>query len=146
MLILQLLSVRSTNKFRNWSVLASQLQTALLTNRPASIPAIIYENVNQLVATVSSVHNQLSTLEEERNSLQALARIGSLVNSSLEVDEVLQVVMDTIVRLTGAERGFLMLKDGQERARHAHRPQLGTRIDRSFRVCYQPYGHRPRSR
>ncbi|HEX2995552.1 MAG TPA: adenylate/guanylate cyclase domain-containing protein, partial [Anaerolineales bacterium] len=29
----------------------------------------------------------------------------------LEVDEVLQIVMDTIVRLTGAERGFLMLRD-----------------------------------
>ncbi len=105
-------------------VLASSLQTALLTNRPASIPAIIYDNVNQLVATVSSVHNQLSTLEEERNSLQALARIGSLVNSSLEVDEVLQVVMDTIVRLTGAERGFLMLKDGQD--------ELAMRIARNW--------------
>jgi hypothetical protein len=32
-----------------------------------------------------------------------------VINSTLELDEVLQVVMDTIVRLTEAERGFLML-------------------------------------
>ena len=39
----------------------------------------------------------------------ALAEITRVVNSSLELDEVLRIVMDTIVRLTGAERGFLML-------------------------------------
>jgi adenylate cyclase len=104
--------------------LAGQLQSALLTNRPASIPANIYESVNQLVAMVSSIHNQLGTVEEERISLQALARIGSLVNSSLEVDEVLQVVMDTIIRLTGAERGFLMLREGQD--------ELAMRIARNW--------------
>ena len=104
--------------------LAGQLQAALLTNRPASIPTNVYENFNHLVAIVNSVHKQLSTLEEERISLQALARIGSLVNSSLEVDEVLQVVMDTIIRLTGAERGFLMLKNGQD--------ELSMRIARNW--------------
>ena len=104
--------------------LAGQLQTALLSSRPASIPASVYESVNQLVATVGSIHHQINTLEEERNSLQALARIGSLVNSSLEVDEVLQVVMDTIIRLTGAERGFLMLKNGRD--------ELAMRIARNW--------------
>ena len=43
--------------------------------------------------------------------LQALAGIGQVVNFTLEVDEVLQIVMDTIVRLTGAERGFLIFSE-----------------------------------
>jgi PAS domain S-box-containing protein len=43
--------------------------------------------------------------------LQALADIGRIVNSSLELNDVLRIVMDTIIRLTDAERGFLMLKD-----------------------------------
>jgi len=30
------------------------------------------------------------------------------------LNEVLRIVMDTIIRLTGAERGFLMLRDEQE--------------------------------
>ena len=49
--------------------------------------------------------------EQQFSHLQALAGIGQVVNSTLEVDEVLQIVMDTIVRLTEAERGFLMLRD-----------------------------------
>ncbi|NIR66806.1 MAG: GAF domain-containing protein, partial [Gammaproteobacteria bacterium] len=41
--------------------------------------------------------------------MKALADIASVVNSTLEINEVLRIVMDTIIRLTGAERGFLML-------------------------------------
>jgi PAS domain S-box-containing protein len=44
-------------------------------------------------------------------SMRALVNVGQVVNSSLELDEVLELVMDTIVRLTGAERGFLMLRN-----------------------------------
>jgi PAS domain S-box-containing protein len=50
-------------------------------------------------------------LDAQHKNLTALANIGSVVNSSLELDEVLRIVMDNIVRLTGAERGFLMLRD-----------------------------------
>jgi PAS domain S-box-containing protein len=45
--------------------------------------------------------------------LLALTTTTQAVNSSLELDEVLQLVMDTIVRLTETERGFLMLRDLQ---------------------------------
>jgi GAF domain-containing protein len=41
--------------------------------------------------------------------LQALARTSALITSSLELDHVLGSVMDTIVKLTGAERAYLML-------------------------------------
>jgi GAF domain-containing protein len=40
-----------------------------------------------------------------------LVRTLSLINSSLELGKVLEEVMDTVVRLTGAERGYLMLLD-----------------------------------
>src|SRR6266498_3265748 len=53
----------------------------------------------------------LIPFEQRFSHLQALAGIGQVINSTLEVDEVLQIVMDTIVRLMGAERGFLMLRD-----------------------------------
>jgi PAS domain S-box-containing protein len=56
--------------------------------------------------------------------MQALAGIGEVVNSTLELDQVLQIVMDTIVRLMGAERGFLMLRD--------ERGQMVTRIARNW--------------
>jgi PAS domain S-box-containing protein len=45
------------------------------------------------------------------DNLIALTDIIQAINSSLEVNEVLRIVMDTIVRLTRAERGFLMLRN-----------------------------------
>jgi adenylate cyclase len=75
---------------------------------------------------LKSLENSLAQLseiiipfEQRYSHLQALAGIGQVVNSTLEVDEVLQVVMDTIIRLMGAERGFLMLRD--ERGEMANR-------------------------
>jgi len=60
-----------------------------------------------------------------------------VVNSSLELNEVLRIVMDTIIRLTGAERGFLMLRDekGQLSTRTA---RIGTRIGLTNGAVSQP--------
>ena len=46
-----------------------------------------------------------------QENMLALVEIGQVVNSSLELNQVLRIVMDTIVRLTRAERGFLMLRN-----------------------------------
>jgi PAS domain S-box-containing protein len=45
-----------------------------------------------------------------QDNLGALNDVIQAINSSLELDEVLRIVMDTIVRLVRAERGFLMLR------------------------------------
>jgi PAS domain S-box-containing protein len=45
------------------------------------------------------------------DNLVALTDIIQAINSSLEIDEILRIVMDTIIRLTKAERGFLMLRN-----------------------------------
>jgi adenylate cyclase len=45
----------------------------------------------------------------ERQS--ALTDVIQAINSTLELDEVLRIVMDNIIRLMKAERGFLMLRD-----------------------------------
>lgn len=69
------------------------------------------EQLKALENSLSRVSEILIPFEQRYSHLQALAGIGQVVNSTLEVDEVLQIVMDTIVRLMGAERGFLMLRD-----------------------------------
>ena len=43
--------------------------------------------------------------------LAALYEVSSQLGSSLDLPEVLNQVMDAIIQLTGAERGFLMLYD-----------------------------------
>ncbi|MCC7511521.1 MAG: GAF domain-containing protein, partial [Anaerolineae bacterium] len=53
----------------------------------------------------------VASTESQFRHLLALTEIGQAVNSTLELDEVLRIVMDNIVGLSRAERGFLMLKD-----------------------------------
>lgn len=69
------------------------------------------QQLTHLSSNLNRFSKQINQEAEERKNLQALANIGQVINSSLNPDEVLRIVMDTIVRLTGAERGFLMLKD-----------------------------------
>ncbi|MFN7036924.1 MAG: adenylate/guanylate cyclase domain-containing protein [Bellilinea sp.] len=83
----------------------------LQTNRPAALPPSFFETVFGINALVKKITAQFEELDEERRSLTALAGMAQVINTSLELNTVLQIVMDTIIRLTGAERGFLMLKD-----------------------------------
>ena len=82
------------------------------------------EGLKSLENSLERISEILIPFEQRFSHLQALAGIGQVVNSTLEVDEVLQIVMDTIVRLMGAERGFLMLRD--------ERGEMVTRIARNW--------------
>lgn len=52
-------------------------------------------------------------LSRDREALRGLYEVGQSVNSSLDLDEVLRLLMDQILQLTGAERAFLMLRNQQ---------------------------------
>lgn len=65
----------------------------------------------------------------EIDRLTTLYQIAQTINSSLDLDEVLDMVMDKVIEVTGAERGFLMLMDeaGQldfQVARHMARADI----------------------
>ncbi len=105
------------------SKLSGQIRNTLQIVR-ASLPPDTLEKLSNLESTLYQVSRQVITVEDERSKLLALANTTRAVNSSLELDEVLQLVMDTIVRLTEAERGFLMLRDSQG--------QMVTRIARNW--------------
>jgi adenylate cyclase len=94
------------------SKLAGQIRSNLQVVR-ASLPPDSIESLSNLEGTLYKVSQKVTAVEEERYKLLALATTTQAVNSSLELDEVLRLVMDTIVRLTEAERGFLMLRDSQ---------------------------------
>lgn len=90
-----------------------QLQAYLQQNRNLQFPPFMVNGINQLGGMMPQLRRTLATLEEERKSLRAYTKIGAVINSSLELEMVLQIVMDTLIRLTGAERGFLMLSDAK---------------------------------
>jgi adenylate cyclase len=90
---------------------ATELRDYLQKAKPRDLPATTLQNLDTLAETLTHLGERVETLEADHKNLTAVAKIGSVVNSSLELDEVLRIVMDNIVRLTGAERGFLMLRD-----------------------------------
>jgi PAS domain S-box-containing protein len=92
-------------------VSANKIRTTLQSTR-LELPSTTLLGLSQLESTLEQLGKQVGALESQYGQLLALAQIGQVVNSTLELDEVLRVVMDTIVRLTHAERGFLMLRDG----------------------------------
>lgn len=87
-----------------------KVNTTLQANTPGTVSFVI-DNLRHLAQYTHQLGEQVLKNEDERKDLLALADIGQVVNSSLKLHDVLRIVMDTIIRLTGAERGFLMLKD-----------------------------------
>ncbi len=90
---------------------AGTLRDALQKKKARDLPPNTVEGLTDLVEKLNKASLQIESFEAEHGNLMALANIGQVVNSSLEHDEVLRIVMDNIVRLTRAERGFLMLRN-----------------------------------
>ncbi len=58
-------------------------------------------------------------LPQSRELLQGLFEIGQAINQIQDPEELLRRVMDVAVETVGAERGFLVLREGPERVRVA---------------------------
>lgn len=87
-------------------------QAAVLTKLPAS-PDVLkaQQALLKMQSLMPRFQSSVDALAHERQALHALYEVGQAVNSTLELAEVLNQVMDRIIQLTGAERSFLMLRD-----------------------------------
>lgn len=54
-------------------------------------------------------------MQKQLVQMQELVHTSALITSSLEFDRVLEEVLDTVIKLTGAERAYLMLTQGENR-------------------------------
>ncbi len=75
------------------------------------LPKNVSDDLVNLETMLRLISEKIQNFQREHKNLLALVGIGQVVNSSLELEEVLRIVMDNIVQLTKAERGFLMLRD-----------------------------------
>jgi adenylate cyclase len=87
-----------------------------LQESPRNVPVVL-PDLEHLRHSLEKLDTQIRQFERERQRVFALADVSQVVNSTLELEEVLRIVMDTIIHLTGAERAFLMLKDTTGRLR-----------------------------
>lgn len=60
---------------------------------------------------IEDLERRIKAEEKERAQLNALQEVGAAINSSLDLNQVLNFVMDAIIRLTKAERAMLLLTD-----------------------------------
>ena len=67
--------------------------------------------VEALTDTVKDIQEVLQAYRRDYDRMNRMAETNRLLNTSLETKEVLQNVMDTIIAITGAERGFLMRRN-----------------------------------
>ena len=56
-----------------------------------------------------ALNTSISNLKRQRNEIETLYEIARVLNSTLDLDSVLQLVMDQVINVVNAERGFLML-------------------------------------
>ena len=90
-----------------------------------------------------ALNSSINILKRERNELETLYDIARVLNSTLEFDQVLRLVMEQVIQFVNAERGFLALinpmtneldftialdKQGQTIDRSAYRNSRGTVI------------------
>jgi putative nucleotidyltransferase with HDIG domain len=70
------------------------------------------EHIKALADAVGGLQNELTAqMVGGRDRLSTLMEISRVINSSLGLERVLEGVMDSLIALIQAERGFLMLKD-----------------------------------
>jgi signal transduction histidine kinase len=65
----------------------------------------------RLLPFLQSAQGDFSAIHRERQQLTTLFEVSQLVNSTLELNDLLEIVIDRAITVTGAERGFLMLRD-----------------------------------
>ncbi len=82
-----------------------------LRKRGVNLPPGSLDGLRTLKARIDTLSKQLGNSSLELKQLRALAETTAVVNSSQTTDEVLNQVIDTVIKLTGAERGYIVLKN-----------------------------------
>jgi putative nucleotidyltransferase with HDIG domain len=96
--------------------------TASLAKSGGPESANIIRDVSRIVQSLVDLEQAVSDqLKNKETQLGALMGIGKAINSSLGLKRVLEEVMDTLIELMRAERGFLVLREssGELRVRIA---------------------------
>lgn len=83
----------------------------LLRQRGLNLPMSAIDNLAMLDNKLTHVSRSLNDAQVQLRQLRQLASTSALINSEQETDAVLNEVMETVIRLTNAERGYIVLKN-----------------------------------
>ena len=98
-----------------------QQHQVLLTARPDIARQMGAQASDEMARTLVYARRHLEDLERqvkaqdrERDQLKALQEVGAVINSTLDLDQVLRLMMDTLLELTNAERAVLLLREDRD--------------------------------
>ncbi|HVU11829.1 MAG TPA: adenylate/guanylate cyclase domain-containing protein [Phototrophicaceae bacterium] len=83
----------------------------LLQIRSLSLSPDLLDRATSLNEALNTLESYVRSDETELEQLRALTETSALINSSLDPHSILAQAMDEIINLTGAERGYILLKN-----------------------------------
>ena len=86
-------------------------QRAQLQKQGMSLPPGTLAGLQRIRAELETLAQHFAVVSTELQRLRELGRTTEVINSTLDLDGVLNEVMDTVIFLTRAERGYLMLRN-----------------------------------
>ncbi len=83
-----------------------------LTKTGDPVVSVAIQDITRVTQSVSTLEQSVNDyLKVRQSQLGALMGVGRAINSSVGLKRVLEEVMDTVIELMRAERGFLMLRE-----------------------------------
>ncbi|MCL4253051.1 MAG: GAF domain-containing protein, partial [Anaerolineae bacterium] len=86
-------------------------QRDVLKQRGFSLPPMAIQAMSGLITDLAYLEKQLIDDMTELGQLRFLADTSARINTTFDLEAVLMKSMDIVISLTGAERGFIILKD-----------------------------------
>ncbi len=90
---------------------AFRQQREQLKRKGMSLPPGTLQGIQTIATELDAVAGELEGASNELTQLRALRQTAELINSTLNLDELLNYVMTEAIQLTRAERGYLVLRD-----------------------------------
>lgn len=115
-------------------------QRDILQKRGMNLPPGALQNITAIETDFGKLEEQILSDQTELTQLRTLAGAGSAMNSTLDLNLVLAQVMDEVILLTQAERGYIILRDENtgdldfriaregEMSRHDSKNQISTSV------------------
>ncbi|NJL93114.1 MAG: GAF domain-containing protein [Anaerolineae bacterium] len=83
----------------------------IIRKRAFNIDPDVFHRLETIFMELERIAPRVSEQSNELEQLRTLVDITGIVNSSLDLDVALQSVMNTVLSLTGAQRGYIMLRN-----------------------------------
>jgi PAS domain S-box-containing protein len=84
-------------------------QADILRVRGMNLPPGATQQIQSIDSELGLLEKSVASDDTELAQLRTLAANSAMINSSLDLDEVLVRAMDEVIALTGAERGYIVL-------------------------------------